>query len=63
MQPHQQRVVQEKAELDEKIEKLEAFIQSEKFKVVDSEDSFLLNQQLAYMLAYSNTLQMRIERF
>ena len=31
MQPHQQRVVDEKRELDEKLSKLTAFISSEKF--------------------------------
>ncbi|HIH4784016.1 TPA: crAss001_48 related protein [Morganella morganii] len=38
MQPHQQRVVDEKAELDDKISKLTAFTGGDIFKSIHQED-------------------------
>lgn len=63
MQPHQQRVVDEKAELDDKITKLTAFTSGDIFKSLEHRDQELLVQQLGYMRNYSETLSLRIERF
>ncbi|NBM50700.1 MULTISPECIES: crAss001_48 related protein [Proteus] len=63
MQPHQQRVVDEKSELDDKITKLTAFISGDIFKSLECRDQELLSQQLGHMRSYSETLSLRIERF
>ncbi|WP_337918720.1 crAss001_48 related protein [Vibrio cholerae] len=63
MEPHQQRVVEEKKELDSKIEKLNTFIDGQVFKKLDNEDKKLLIKQLHEMKAYSRTLGCRIRRF
>lgn len=63
MQPHQQRVVDEKKELDDKIERLTAFTKGDIFKSIDDEDQRLLVKQLSEMGSYSETLASRIARF
>ena len=64
MQPHQQRVIDEKQELDDKIEKLTAFISfSDIFKELPGMDQLLLHDQLTHMCNYSLTLEKRITRF
>lgn len=63
MQPHQQRVVDEKAELDDKITKLAAFINGDICKTLEHRNQELLSKQLGYMRNYSETLSLRIERF
>lgn len=62
--PHQQRVVAEKAELDEKIGKLFGFIISEKFEAsVPQDEQHRLNLQYNIMMAYSKVLELRIAAF
>lgn len=63
MQPHQQRVVDEKAELDGKISKLTAFTGGDIFKYIHQEDQDLLIDQLSLMAKYSQVLEKRISRF
>lgn len=64
MQPHQQRVVDEKRELDEKLDKLKAFIQSEKFESeVGGQERYRLIRQSEIMGEYSNILGARIAAF
>ena len=63
MKPHEQRVVAEKADLDERIAKLDAFIAAEMFKTIDAEDRGLLLAQRHYMSHYSQALALRIARF
>ena len=63
MAPHQERVVEEKRELDAKIEKLEAFLLDPKFHDLDSCDQGLLFHQARAMKTYSHILADRIERF
>ena len=63
MLPHQKRVVNEKAELDEKIAKLETFQLGDIHKSLSEFDQWLLHDQLRAMLWYSQTLTRRIERF
>ena len=63
--PHQQRVIEEKRELDEKLQKLTLFISSEKFcEIVRSEEERgrLVCQEEA-MKYYSEILGERIEAF
>lgn len=61
--PYQERVVIEKQELDDKIDKLEAFLRSENYQGVDLLNQQLMMQQLGIMLAYSSILSRRIETF
>ncbi len=63
MQPHQQRVVDEKAELDDKITKLKAFTEGGVFQSLDKLDKDLLESQLVVMVPYSAILSQRIGRF
>lgn len=64
MEAWQNRVIEEKTALDEKLVKLRAFIDTEGFfERVEAEDRTLLYNQVASMQSYSNTLEKRIERF
>ena len=61
MLPHQQRVVDEKNELDVKIEKLDIFIKTNPiFGQMELQDQQLLDEQLKHMNAYWNVLRQRI---
>ena len=62
----QQRVIEEKSELDEKIEKLDAYLKELKgreMKDAQSDHRRLLVIQCVRMRAYSKTLSERIEMF
>jgi hypothetical protein len=61
--PHQQRVVDEKAELDERLEKLIAFTRTPIFAGLDAEERNRLDQQAATMAMYSDILGDRIAAF
>ena len=62
--PHQQRVIDEKAELDARRERLLAFIvDSEIYTSLDSKEKTRLRRQLLAMNAYSYALGDRIEAF
>lgn len=63
MQPHQERVVIEKSELDAKIEKLDEFRAGEIFSRLPEEEKDRLNRQLSYMRSYSGVLADRISAF
>jgi hypothetical protein len=64
MEAHQVRVVEEKKELDEKLEKLNQFINnSDVFIRLDSVDCGLLEDQAEVMQEYSRILGIRIARF
>ncbi|CDH04925.1 hypothetical protein KKJ25_12250 [Xenorhabdus bovienii] len=63
MQPHQQRVIDELTELNEKIEKLSDFIGGAIYNGLDETDRVLLAMQLSVMKAYSEILHKRINRF
>lgn len=65
MEPHQQRVVDEKTELDAKIERLRTF-GSQLGGIFDSlptEEKRRLTEQQGHMGAYSDVLRRRIEAF
>lgn len=63
MEAYQERVVNEKRELDEKMEKLDNFIKAPGFDGLPTMDSGLLKLQLGTMKIYSDILDVRIERF
>lgn len=66
MQPHENRVVTEKQELDEKLAKLKAFCfnpGSPAFKCLPPIDRDLLEDQYNSMKDYSEILGKRIARF
>lgn len=60
---HQQRVIGEKAQLDDKIEKLSAFIGSPGFNSLAQPERHRLEHQGALMRSYSNVLGERISAF
>lgn len=62
--PHQQRVVDERTELDDKRGKLLAFIQNSPiFKTLSESDQKLLEEQWEVMSHYSVILLARIDAF
>jgi len=63
LQPHQQRVVTEKAELDEKLTKLLAFFQTPIFEGLSEAERSRLRNQARFMDGYSAMLSERIEAF
>ena len=64
MQLHQQRVIDEKAELDEKLVKLGAFISSSSvFLSLPEDEQLRLKTQAMHMSSYSKVLGERIAAF
>jgi hypothetical protein len=63
MQPFQQRVVDEKKELDEKLAKLVAFFDTEMFANVPADEQKRLHLQCKTMEQYSTILGQRIAAF
>ena len=63
MQPHEQRAVDEKNDLDKKIEKLRAFVGNDIYSRLDKDEQVDLRLQLSQMQLYSDTLKRRINRF
>jgi hypothetical protein len=61
--PHQQRVVDERSELIDKITKLHAFFKTSTFEDLEQEDQNLLNEQSQIMMNYADVLFQRINRF
>jgi hypothetical protein len=59
----QQRVIDEKAELDERIGKLCAFLRSDAYRALPDTDRFLLDRQIGHMRDYAHILFMRVARF
>lgn len=63
MEPHEERVVQEKSELDEKIGKLVPFLKTRIFAGLPEEEKDRLARQLGVMQQYSHILNERISAF
>lgn len=63
MAPYQQRVVDEKVELDEKQEKLLAFFNTDLFRGLDQAEKDRLRTQHGVMGVYSEILHQRISAF
>jgi hypothetical protein len=61
--PHQQRVFEERSQLEQKIIKLTAFVDTATFMGLARADQSLLLEQLGHMRAYSGVLGARISRF
>lgn len=61
--PHEQRVVDEKRELDDKLSKLKVFLGGEIFHTLPSAEQFRLRRQSEVMQEYSNILLERITHF
>lgn len=61
MEPFIQRIVDEKAQLDERAGKLGDFVKSEKFHSLDSEMQSLIVEQYDVMKRYSVILGKRLE--
>ncbi len=63
MQPYQQRVVDEKNDLDSKRDRLRAFFGTDLYRELDPTEQSRLNRQLEAMTLYSNILAERIAAF
>ena len=64
MQPHQQRVVDEKAELDTKARALSEFIgKNPIFETIDADEQERMKEQCEIMWQYSEILSARIAAF
>lgn len=64
MEPYQQRVIDEKKELDDKIEKLTSFLTNdEQRSKVSDQEADRMQRQLDCMNAYSGILGERIDAF
>jgi hypothetical protein len=63
MKPHEERVVDEKKELDEKLRKLAIFINGDTFKTLPIREGELLLDQEVCMRRYSDILGERITHF
>jgi hypothetical protein len=61
--PYQQRVIAEMCELDEKIEKLDAFMLTDAYKALDKSEQDRLSSQSFFMAGYADVLQRRIDAF
>lgn len=63
IKPYQQRVIQERNELDWRLGNLVAFFASVRFALLPEEDQQLLKRQADVMAEYSHILSDRIARF
>jgi hypothetical protein len=63
LQPYQQRVVDEKRELDERRTRLAAFILGDAFGSLPMQERSLLSDQFSAMCEYSRLLGERIKLF
>jgi hypothetical protein len=63
LQPHEQRVLDERDDLQGKVDRLLLFTDTSIFRGLDSTDQLLLRHQLDYMRGYLGMLERRIERF
>lgn len=59
----QQRVIGERAQLHDKVVKLECFIDSEPFNALDFDSAIFLREQLQHMRSYLEVLDKRIAKF
>ena len=63
MQEWQQRVVDEKKNLDVRLDALDEFINTGKSAELDPMERFRLSSQRYHMAAYSEVLRQRVEAF
>jgi len=60
LQPWQQRVIAEKEEVDQKVQKLAAYLASEAVEMTSPQERELLDRQLDVMTSYRSILSERI---
>lgn len=63
MPPHQERVITEQVELQDKIDKLYKFTTIDAFKSLDKAEQDRLSEQLQHMIDYNRVLLERITAF
>ena len=63
MQPHQQRVVEERVELDNKMDKLSKFLDTNTYYNLSEGEKGRLVEQLGVMNQYRDVLDRRIAAF
>lgn len=63
MQPHQQRVIAEQKELEDKLHKLLRFFETSVFQQIENAEQERLKKQAAIMKEYSSILIARIAAF
>lgn len=63
MEPYQQRVVEEKIELDDRLERLAAFLLTPTFAGLPTDERISMIRQQGVMREYSRILTERISRF
>lgn len=63
MQPHQQRVVTERDELHDKVEKLAKFVDTDTYAMLADAEKDRLLRQLRLMREYRDVLDQRISAF
>lgn len=63
LQPHQKRVYDEKAELDNRRAKLKVFIGGDIFKKLSTTEQVLMERQVVLQDLLSETLEQRVELF
>lgn len=63
MLPHQERVVTEKNELEDKVTKLVAFFETDFFSKIDKDEQERLKRQSGFMQSYLEVLEERISNF
>ena len=63
MKPYQERVVEEKFDLDNRRKRLSAFMPSDMFKTLPAAEQERMRRQLSIMADYSAILQERIDAF
>lgn len=61
--PHEERVIEEYQDLDEKVDKLTTFISKGKPSFISNEEWLRLVTQLAYMKPYLGVLKERTDNF
>lgn len=61
--PHQQRVIDERQDLDGKIDRLSSFTETSTFAVLDPAERSRMERQLRAMVGYRNILDERIAAF
>lgn len=63
MEAYQERVIAEQADLQDKISKLESFIEGDAFKGISPNNQSLMCAQSVHMKGYNDVLKARIRGF
>jgi len=61
--PYQERVIEEKRELDEKLDRLRVYMGSPAFTSVPTDEQARMGEQASFMAGYSRVLGARIAAF